>query len=80
MVRRINKLPSRVLKIKIRFFKMDINFSYNRLLVDGREEQELDLTKPLSEIKKMVNIKANENTKNNINFRWLQMLEKVNDT
>ena len=58
---------------------MDINFSSNRLLVDGREEQELDLTKPLSEIKKMVNIKANENTKNNIN-RWLQMLEKVNDT
>ena len=59
---------------------MDINFSSNRLLVDGREEQELDLTKPLSEIKKMVNIKANENTKNNSNFRWLQMLEKVNDT
>ena len=59
---------------------MDINFSSNRLLVDGREEQELDLTKPLSEIKKMVNIKANENTKNNSNFRWLQMLELVNDT
>ena len=62
---------------------MDINFSSNRLLVDGREEQELDLTKPLSEIKKMVNIKANENTKNNSkwrNYRWLQMLEKVNDT
>ena len=51
---------------------MDINFSSNRLLVDGREEQELDLTKPLSEIKKMVNIKANENTKNNSNFRRLQ--------
>ena len=73
MVRRINKLPSRVLpselfnNIKIRFLKMDINFSSNRLLVDGREEQELDLTKPLSEIKKMVNIKANENTKNNSN-------------
>ena len=70
MVSRINKLPSRVLpselfNIKIRFLKMDINFSSNRLLVDGREEQELDLTKPLSEIKKMVNIKANENTKNN---------------
>ena len=60
---------------------MDINFSSNRLLVDGREEQELDLTKPLSEIKKMVNIKGNENTKNNSNWiRWLQMLEKVNDT
>ena len=48
---------------------MDINFSSNRLLVDGREEQELDLTKPLSEIKKMVNIKANENTKNNSKWR-----------
>ena len=70
MVSRINKLPSTVLpselfNIKIRFLKMDINLSSNRLLVDGREEQELDLTKPLSEIKKMVNIKANENTKNN---------------
>ena len=67
---RINKLPSRVLhselfNIKIRLLRININFSSNRLLVDGREEQELDLTKPLSEIKKMVNIKANENTKNN---------------
>ena len=80
MVSRINKLPSGVLpsNIKIRFLKMDINFSSNRLLVDGREEQELDLTKPLSEIKKMVNIKANENTKNNSN--GYKMLEKVNDT
>ena len=80
MVSRINKLPSRVLpselfNIKIRFLKMDINFSSNRLLVDGREEQELDLTKPLSEIKKMVNIKGNENTKNNSN--WIRRLQNA---
>ena len=74
---RINKLPSGVHfynNIKIRLLKININFSSNRLLVDGREEQELDLTKPLSEIKKMVNIKANVYTKNDIN--WIKCFKR----